>query len=152
MKVIYAFLVILLGGCYSGKQQDTYIDTFTIQSGILYPNVKVVITPDTSKALLYIKEIYSDATKEDLNSDGTTFPISEGQPIVIYLSTNEPGVVVHELLHSTISILKSSGIPLIDSTEEVYAYQLQYYYNEFYKHVKYVRQINRPLNIPMGKN
>jgi hypothetical protein len=39
-------------------------------------------------------------------------------------------------LHATISIMSWAGIPFNESTEESYAYELQYLTNQFYKQIK----------------
>lgn len=54
----------------------------------------------------------------------------------VWLRDNDISIISHEMFHLTINTLQYMGIYLSDSTEEVYAYQLDSYVEQVNKHVK----------------
>jgi hypothetical protein len=117
---------------------DVYQDqVITLNGGTYDIDVTVMITADTEKAMEFVVEnTTTSITSEDFLASGTTFSDEEGNIIVWLSSAQDKGVISHELLHATISIMSWVGIPLSDSTEESYAYELQYLTNQFYKQIK----------------
>jgi len=70
------------------------------------------------------------------NSIGTSFHFHK--KIIIWMpkfpsSVNEMGVIAHELVHSVRMILDDCGIQIEESTDEVAAYMLEYYFTEVMK-------------------
>lgn len=108
-------------------------DQFTIPGKTFDLDVVVVISKDTQKSLEMIRAIDTTATIADFDARGVTF--TAGSSIVIWMPEVEDQIVSHELLHATVAIMNWAGVPLTEDTEEVYAYQLQYLTNEFYKNV-----------------
>lgn len=120
------------------KKIDFYQDqVITLNAGTYDTEVTVIVTADTEKAMQFVVEnITTAVTSEDFNASGTTFTDEEGNIIVWLSNAQDKGVVTHELLHATVSIMLWAGIPFSESTEESYAYQLQYLTNQFYKQIK----------------
>jgi len=120
------------------KKIDLYQDeVITLNGGTYDIDVTVIVTADTEKAMEFVVEnTTSSITSEDFVASGTTFSDEEGNIIVWLSSAQDKGVISHELLHATISIMSWVGIPFNESTEESYAYELQYLTNQFYKQIK----------------
>lgn len=125
-----AYLIIGRPGSITTKSQFFYLtgDTFDM-------DVKVLVTDDTAYARSFVMENLDTAvTSDDFNSRATTFGTVDGQSPIIWLSdADDKGVVAHELFHATMNIMKWASVPLGDSTEEVYSYELQHLTNQFYK-------------------
>lgn len=142
-KTIGAFLSSwLLCGCIGITTTSKQI--FKIEGKVFDQDVIVVVTEDKKFAHDFVKSnYYSDSTPEDFNSRGTTYPSTDGKPVVIWLPhTKDIGVNNHELIHATISIMNWAGLELSEQTEEVYGYEMQYLSTEFYKKIDYARRIN----------
>lgn len=107
---------------------------FTIPGNTFDIDVVVVIEKDADKAYQVVKKIDTTASKQDFEARGVTFV--NGSSIVVWMPEVQKEIVAHELLHATVAIMNWASVPLTDQTEEVYAYQLQYLTNEFYKNLK----------------
>lgn len=143
-KVVIATILILFTIFYtcfitSGKENTPkHIDkTIVLNGGTYDVEIQVIVTQDAEKALQFVIEnVDMPVTPEDFEASGVTFADEEGN-IVIWLDNVEDyGVISHELLHATFSIMLWAGIPLNDTTEESYTYQLQYLTNQFYNKLK----------------
>ena len=142
-KILLALLLAVLIfvpilGVEINKKMDVYQDqVITLDGGTYDIDVTVIVTADTEKAMEFVVEnTTSSITSEDFVASGTTFSDEEGNIIVWLSSAQDKGVISHELLHATISIMSWAGIPFNESTEESYAYELQYLTNQFYKQIK----------------
>jgi hypothetical protein len=142
-KILLALLLAVLIfvpilGVEINKKIDVYQDqVITLDGGTYDIDVTVIVTADTEKAMEFVVEnTTSPITSEDFVASGTTFSDEEGNIIVWLSSAQDKGVISHELLHATISIMSWAGIPFNESTEESYAYELQYLTNQFYKQIK----------------
>lgn len=141
MKIIKVFLPFLIIGVVAylivGRPHSVLTQTqfFELQGDTFDMDVRVLITDDTAYAREFVREhLDSSVTTEDFNSRATTFGTKDGEsPIVWFSKTDDQGVVAHELFHVTLDIMKWANIPLGDSTEEVYSYELQHLTNQFYK-------------------
>lgn len=113
----------------------------TLEGDTFDLNVKVLITDDTAFALRYVREhLDSTAKVEDFDARAVTFPTIGGKSPIVWLPQNTPiEIVNHELLHATISVMAWAGIALSDSTEEVYAYELQHLSKQFYNQIKPIK-------------
>lgn len=102
-------------------------------------DIEVLINPDVEMAAQYVRDNL-DTTVTACDFDGAaglTFSFDDGKPGIIWLSSiDDPGVINHELLHATINTMRYSGVSLDDSSEEAYAYQLQYLTTQFYNKIK----------------
>ena len=114
-------------------------DFFVLEGGSYPVEIEVIINPDIEVAAQYVKDnLDSTVTVHDFDgAAGLTFDFQDGKPGIIWLeSAQDPGIVNHELLHATINTMRHSGVSLSDSSEEAYAYQLQYLTTQFYNKIK----------------
>lgn len=116
----------------------TRYNVITLAGSTFDLDVKVLITDDTSFALRYVREnLDSTAKSSDFDARAVTFTTIDGKSPIIWLPHETTvDIVNHELLHATVNIMNWAGVPLTDTTEEVYAYELQYLSNQFYKQIK----------------
>lgn len=100
----------------------------TLPGGTFDLDVQVLITDDTAFAADYVRKNMDVVVTADMfDTRGTTFGSVDGKPPIIWLPQHpHVSIINHELLHATISVMNWAGVPLTDSTEEVYAYELQY--------------------------
>lgn len=117
------------------------VKLFYIEGAVFDIDAYFVIGP-REQAYKIIQDNY-DSTVEigDFDYRGLTFTIENGKPPLVWLpeidtSTEGRSVAEHELTHLTHTILHWAGVPLCDSTDEVYAYMTQYYVREFYTHIQ----------------
>ena len=140
LAVIALITVISFLVYYEGNNKNTPKNTeqtFILDGGTYDTEIHVIITPDTNKAFQFVIErINHPVEPEDFNASGVTFTDEEGAIVMWLENTEDKGVISHELLHATLSIMLWAGIPLNDTTEESYAYQLQYLTNQFYNKLK----------------
>ena len=138
-------ILLLLIGCTSPKEQPPVIKDmmFDMDGGTFPFPIHVVIMDDPEKAANYINPFIEDSINayEFKEIAGYTFINSDGRPTAIWLSqmSNNPedvAVANHELLHATLAILRFSGIPFEDVSEETYGYQMQHLSQQFYKNLK----------------
>lgn len=130
---------IILTGCVSIEEKDPYSDFFILEGGTFPMEVNVLITSDIEEAALYVRDnLDSTVTVYDFDGVlGLTFASQDDRPSIIWLSdVKDEAVVIHELFHATVNIMQYSGVPFSDSSEEAYAYQLQYLTNQFYNKIK----------------
>lgn len=143
-KVAIATILVLFTVFYtcfitSGKENTPkHIDeTFVLNGGTYDVEIQVIVTQDVEKAFEFVVErIDMPITSEDFEASGVTFADEEGNIVIWLDNVEDQGVITHELLHATLSIMLWAGIPLNDTTEESYAYQLQYLTNQFYNKLK----------------
>ena len=116
----------------------TQYQVTTLEGGTFDLDVIVLVTEDTAFALRYVKKhLDSTASSDNFDSRGTTFTSINGGSTIVWLpNTEDKSIVMHELLHATIDIMRRTGVPLTEETEEAYAYELQYLTNQFYKQNK----------------
>ena len=124
--------VMLYTSCKIPDHLTTQYEVVTLPGSMFDIDVKVLVTDDTSFAVNYVKEnLDSTVTAKDFDSRATTFPTQDGKPVIIWMPyKSHIDVINHELFHAVVSIMKWAGVPLNDSTEEIYAYQMQYLSNQ----------------------
>lgn len=131
---IISFLVFFEG---NNNTPESIEKTLILDGGTYDTEVNVIITTDPDVAFEFVAEhVDNPITPRDFEASGVTFTDEEGRVAVWISDSNDKGVVNHELLHATFSIMMWAGIPLNESTEESYAYQLQYLTNQFYNKLK----------------
>lgn len=120
------------------KDLATQYQIVTLGGSTFDMDVIVLITDDTAFAARYVQgQLDTTATAQDFDARGVTFTINDGKSPIVWLPTDfTESVVSHELLHVTIDIMNWASVPLNESTEEAYTYELQYLTNEFYKQIK----------------
>jgi hypothetical protein len=50
-------------------------------------------------------------------------------------STEDKGVIAHEIFHTTLNIMYWTGMELNSETEEAFAYEVQHLTNSFYNQI-----------------
>jgi hypothetical protein len=86
------------------------------------------------------EDIYEEIDGLKLESAASTIMFSNGTS-AIYFKPGIPidhlgGVIVHECFHATNNILNTLDLFLTDTSEEAYAYLIQYLYDEIAKRLK----------------
>lgn len=116
---------------------------FELDGGSYPTKVEVIVTSDIPAASQYVNfYLDSTVTTDDFNgAAGLTFDSETGDRIIIWLekasfNPEDVGIINHELMHAVTTTMYCAGIPFSDSSEEAYAYQLQYYSNQFYNKIK----------------
>jgi len=134
IRITLVLLMSALIFCFLIKTREPDIEVMQLDSGIFDLGVTVIITKDTAIAIKYVREnLDPSVVSVDFDSRATTFGTVDGKsPIIWFYTIDDTFVVTHELLHATINILQWAGIKQNDSTEEIYAYQLQYLTKQFY--------------------
>lgn len=135
-----------------GKRKKSDVIDFWIYNETFYHGITFIVGKDKSK----IKERMMKKLKwkEDnpafknidcSECDGEFLPLINDSSkkswciCWIDLSTDDidiNSIIAHELFHGTCEILNNAGIKLSKETEEVYAYLLGFFINEFNKKVK----------------
>ena len=141
LKYLIAFMLGFIGIIFVAYIVQTHPEITTqyqivpLSGGTFDLDVTVLVTEDTAFALKYVKKnLDSTASSDNFDSRGTTFTSINGGTTIVWLpNTEDTSIVMHELLHATIDIMRRVGIPLNEETEEAYAYELQYLTNQFYK-------------------
>ena len=120
------------------KKTHLYMDqVITLDGGTYDTEVNIIITKDTEKALEFIVDhVDYPVNSADFDGSGITYTDEEGRIAMWLDNAQDKGVINHELMHATISIMVWAGIPLDENTEEAYTYELQYLTNQFYKQIK----------------
>lgn len=144
LRVSIAIILIALGinFCISvkpGKENTpVYTErTFVLNGGTYDVEIQVIITQDVEKAFEFVVEkVDMPIDSKDFEASGVTFADEEGNIVIWLDNIEDQGVISHELLHATLSIMLWAGVPLNESTEESYAYQLQHLTNQFYNKIK----------------
>lgn len=145
LKIVLVAVLVLFGIFYAffiTSEEDPAIilgddKTFVLTGGTYDTEIHVIITPDIDKAFQFVIEhVNTPVGIEDFEANGVTFTDEEGRMVMWLNSEEDEGVISHELLHATLSIMVWANISLNDTTEEAYAYELQYLTNQFYNKIK----------------
>lgn len=120
-RIISLILIIWLYGC---KKEKGIV--FNIQGPIKEICPLIIISEDSN----FVKSItgWDDIVYDDylgITSNDT-----------VWLRSNDISIISHEMFHLTTNTLQSMGVFLNDSTEEVYAYQIEFYIREINKHIE----------------
>ena len=131
-------LLILFGFLQcSNNTANNNISSFQMDGGTFDLDIYVYITKDTNNIRNQISYTI-DVTPEDISFDARAITFFRaGYPIILWFpEIPEPSILNHELTHVTVSILQWANVPLSNDTEEVYAFEMQYLTNQFYKNVR----------------
>ena len=63
-------------------------------------------------------------------ANGAHFGDDKNQTYILWLEGKNPFTFIHELMHVTHKAMQIVGIRLSDSTEEIYAYYIEFLYEE----------------------
>lgn len=121
----------------STKANTQAFKSFKLDSGIFTTNISVIVSSDYIWVSNTLKEAYNiDMPSKDLiAAEGYTFSTNNSCVIWLDSVTDTPcdkAKVAHELFHATAYILSYHGVELDLSSEEVFAYELDYLTEQFY--------------------
>ena len=104
-------------------------------------DVTVLITEDVAFATKYVKENLDSTVKfEDFDARAVSFATVDGKPPIIWMATSEDkGVVAHEIFHTALNVMYWTGMELNSETEEAFAYEVQHLTNSFYNQVNIIK-------------
>jgi len=104
-------------------------------------DVKVLITEDVAFATKYVKEnLDSTVTAKDFDARAVSFPTVDGKSPIIWMATTEDkGVIAHEIFHTALNVMYWTGMDLNSETEEAFAYEVQHLTNSFYNQVNIIK-------------
>jgi hypothetical protein len=115
--------------------------TFTLKGDTFDLDVKVLITEDVAFATKYVKENLDSTVKfEDFDARAVSFPTNDGKSPIIWMATSEDkGIVAHEIFHTALNVMYWTGMELNSETEEAFAYEVQHLTNSFYNQVNIIK-------------
>jgi len=104
-------------------------------------DVTVLITEDVAFATKYVRENLDSTVKfEDFDARAVSFATVDGKPPIIWMATSEDkGVVAHEIFHTALNVMHWTGMELNSETEEAFAYEVQHLTNSFYNQVNIIK-------------
>lgn len=125
------------GGSETISGMTTKYKTFTLKGDTFDLDVKVLITEDVEFATKYVKENLDSTVRfEDFDARAVSFPTKDGKsPIIWMASTEDKGVIAHEIFHTALNVMYWTGMELNSETEEAFAYEVQHLTNSFYNQV-----------------
>lgn len=115
--------------------------TATLSGSTFDMDVTVLVTEDIDYALKYVREnLDSTVTIQDFDARAVSFPIVDGKsPIIWMATTDDQGVIAHEIFHTALNIMYWAGMELNSETEEAFAYEVQYLTNQLYNQINTIR-------------
>lgn len=130
-KILYILLFFTFLNANAG------VKAYKMDGGTFDVDVYVVISEDTAGVKCFMLDTAGiEISGEDLDARALTF-YSYGSPIVMWFPEYpKPEILNHELMHAVIFIMQWAGVPLDDSSNEVYAYEIQYLTMKFYRYVR----------------
>jgi hypothetical protein len=104
-------------------------------------DVNVIVTEDIDFAVKYVQDnLDSTVTAKDFDARAVSFPINDGKSPIIWMATTEDkGVIAHEIFHTALNIMYWTGMELNSETEEAFAYEVQYLTNSFYNQINTIK-------------
>ena len=130
---------------YFAMSDDTNITTkyqlITLSGDTFDMDVNVLITDDTAFAAKYVRDnLDSAVTAADFDARAVSFPTIDGKPPIIWMaSTEDQGVIAHEIFHTALNIVYWTGMELNSETEEAFAYEVQHLTNSFYNQINIIQ-------------
>lgn len=130
---------------YFAMSDDTNITTkyqlITLSGDTFDMDVNVLITDDTAFAAKYVRDnLDSTVTGADFDARAVSFPTIDGKPPIIWMaSTEDQGVIAHEIFHTALNIMYWTGMELNSETEEAFAYEVQHLTNSFYNQINIIQ-------------
>jgi hypothetical protein len=104
-------------------------------------DVTVLITEDVAFATKYVRENLDSTVKfQDFDARAVSFATVDGKPPIIWMATSEDkGIVAHEIFHTALNVMYWTGMELNSETEEAFAYEVQHLTNSFYNQVNIIK-------------
>jgi len=132
-------LIILFSGCSS--EIFTRYQVYTLGGDTFDIDVIVLITEDVEFATKFVKDnLDSTVTIQDFDARAVSFPTDAGRsPIIWMATTDDQGVIAHEIFHTTLNIMYWAGMELNSETEEAFAYEVQHLTNSFYNQINKIQ-------------
>lgn len=127
---------------HSSKDMLTKYRITTIKGSTFDMDVIVLITEDTAFATRYVQQhLDSTVTAADFNARAVSFPINDSgkSPIIWMATTEDKGVIAHEIFHTALNIMYWTGMELNSETEEAFAYEVQFLTNSFYNQINTIK-------------
>lgn len=139
--MVYRLLLLIL--LFSGCTTDTFIkyQMLTLSGSTFDMDVHVIVTDDIQFATKYVQEnLDSTVTAADFDARAVSFPINDGKSPIIWMATTEDkGVIAHEIFHTALNIMYWAGMELNSETEEAFAYEVQFLTNSFYNQINTIK-------------
>lgn len=147
LKYLIAFMLGFIGIIFAAYIVQTNPDITTRYKVITLPgdtfdlDVKVLVTEDVAFATKYVREnLDSTVTSADFDARAVSFPTIDGKPPIIWMaSTEDQGVIAHEIFHTALNIMYWTGMELNSETEEAFAYEVQHLTNSFYNQINIIQ-------------
>ena len=137
--VILCAIVLLL--LKNNPDLTTKYKVITLKGDTFDIDVTVLITEDVAFAAKYVKENLDSTVKfEDFDARAVSFATVDGKPPIIWMATSEDkGVVAHEIFHTALNVMYWTGMELNSETEEAFAYEVQHLTNSFYNQINKIQ-------------
>lgn len=143
--IVILCMTTLLTACYFMMPKENNIFTkyqlITLKGDTFDLDVTVLITEDVAFATEYVqKNLDSTVKYEDFDARAVSFPTVEGKSPIIWMATTEDkGVIAHEIFHTALNIMYWTGMELNSETEEAFGYEVQHLTNSFYNQVNIIK-------------
>ena len=137
---IAAFGIIKLSGNLPDGLTTQY-QVYTLGGDTFDIDVIVLVTEDVEFATKFVKyNLDSTVTIKDFDDRAVSFPTDAGRsPIIWMASTDDQGVIAHEIFHTALNIMYWAGMQLNSETEEAFAYEVQHLTNSFYNQINKIQ-------------
>jgi hypothetical protein len=147
LKYSIAFMLGFIGIIFAAYIVQTNPDittrykVITLSGDTFDLDVKVLVTEDVAFATKYVREnLDSTVTSADFDARAVSFPTIDGKPPIIWMaSTEDQGVIAHEIFHTALNIMYWTGMELNSETEEAFAYEVQHLTNSFYNQINIIQ-------------
>jgi hypothetical protein len=147
LKYSIAFILGFVGIIFVAYIVQTNPDITTRYKVITLPgdtfdlDVTVLVTDDIAFATKYVREnLDSTVTSADFDARAVSFATVDGKPPIIWMATSEDkGVIAHEIFHTALNVMYWTGMELNSETEEAFAYEVQHLTNSFYNQVNIIK-------------
>ena len=147
LKYSIAFMLGFIGIIFVAYIVQTNPDITTRYKVITLPgdtfdlDVTVLVTDDVAFATKYVREnLDSTVTSADFDARAVSFATVDGKPPIIWMaSTEDQGVIAHEIFHTALNIMYWTGMELNSETEEAFAYEVQHLTNSFYNQINKIQ-------------
>lgn len=147
LKYLIAFMLGFIGIIFVAYIVQTNPDITTRYKVITLPgdtfdlDVTVLVTDDVAFATKYVREnLDSTVTSADFDARAVSFATVDGKPPIIWMaSTEDQGVIAHEIFHTALNIMYWTGMELNSETEEAFAYEVQHLTNSFYNQINIIQ-------------
>jgi hypothetical protein len=119
----------------------TRYQVYTLGGDTFDLDVTVIVTEDVAFATKYVQEnLDSTVTIKDFDARAVSFPTNDGKsPIIWMASTDDRGIIAHEIFHTALNIMYWTGMELNSETEEAFAYEVQHLTNSFYNQINKIQ-------------